>query len=252
MGRLDGKVAIVTGAGRGLGRSFAKAFAAEGAKVAVVSLSEGNLMRTVKEITDAGGAAIGVQCDVTDRDQIKRAVAETIGAWGTVDILVNNAMEFSSVMGQVTDLTFEQVERQFLGGPVAALMFMQACYPYLERKGGRVINMGSSAGVMGAHGLAAYGMAKEAIRALTRSAAREWGAKGITVNCICPIAHTDSYDQSTATGELLEMPVLPISRLGDPDKDVAPVALFLASDDSAYMTGYTLMADGGFMIDASR
>ena len=129
---------------------------------------------------------------------------------------------------------------------------MQACYPYLRTKGGRVINMGSSAGIMGAPGLGAYAMAKEAIRALTRSAAREWGPEKITVNCICPVAMTDSYTQAEETGELPVKVENALDRIGTPDEDIAPVALFLASDDGRYLTGTTLMADGGFMIDAAR
>jgi NAD(P)-dependent dehydrogenase (short-subunit alcohol dehydrogenase family) len=161
-------------------------------------------------------------------------------------------MEFSSVVGTVNELTKAQVERQMVGGPLAALTFMQACYPYLARRGGRVINMTSSAGVMGAPGLAAYAMAKEAMRALSRTAAREWGNKGITINCICPIAATDSFSQAKDAEELTAVVETALGRVGSPEEDIAPVALFLASEDSRYLTGYTLMADGGFMIDAAR
>lgn len=252
MNRLEGKVAIVTGAGRGLGKAIAKLFAAEGCAVAVVSLTEPNARRTAEEIEAAGGRAIFITADVADVDAVPGVVAKVIEAFGTVDILVNNAMEFSSVVGNVIELTQAQVARQFLGGPQAALAFMQACYPYLDGNGGRVINMGSSAGVKGAPGLGAYAMAKEAIRALTRSAAREWGTRNITVNCICPIAMTDSFTQAEDTGKFAVKIDNALDRVGDPDTDIAPVALFLASEDGRYMTGHTLMVDGGYMIDAAR
>lgn len=252
MKRLEGRVAIVTGAGRGLGKSIALRFAAEGCAVAVVSRTAANAQQTVDEIIADGGKALCLPADVTDLARVPGVVSKTVDEFGTVDILVNNAMEFSSVVGTVMELTQEQVARQFLGGPQAALAFMQACYPYLARNGGRVINMGSSAGVMGAPGLGAYAMAKEAIRALTRSAAREWGTQKITVNCICPIAATDSYAQAEATGELPTKIENALDRIGSPDEDIAPVALFLASDDGRYLTGVTMMADGGFMIDAAR
>lgn len=252
MAMLAGKVALITGAGRGLGRSMAMRFAAEGCAVGVISLTPENAERTAREIMKAGGKALAVPFDVTDLGGIPRAVEQVAAAFGTIDILINNAMEFSSVIGTVLELTHEQVTRQMLGGPQAALGFMQACHPYLVRSGGRVINMGSSAGVMGAPGLGAYAMAKEAIRALTRSAAREWGPDGITVNCICPVAATDSFAQAEDSGALPVAFDNALGRVGSPDEDIAPVALFLASEQGRYITGQTMMADGGFMIDAAR
>jgi NAD(P)-dependent dehydrogenase (short-subunit alcohol dehydrogenase family) len=251
MGRLDGKVAIVTGAGRGLGRAMARRFAAEGAKVAVLSLTPANVERVVGEITAAGGTALGVVCDVGDEQQIKSAVAKTVQAFGAIDIVVNNAFDVASAFSSVLDLSVDQLQRQLLTGPIAYLRMMQACYPHLENRDGRVINLASSVGVQGTPSLAPYAMAKEAIRALTRVAAREWGDKGITVNNICPIALTDAYAKAIDE-EGMVMPPTAIPRMGDPDNDIAPIALFLASQDSQYMTGYTFMADGGFMIDTAR
>jgi NAD(P)-dependent dehydrogenase (short-subunit alcohol dehydrogenase family) len=128
---------------------------------------------------------------------------------------------------------------------------MQACYPYLENRDGRVINLASSVGVQGTAGYAPYAMAKEAIRALTRVAAREWGNKRITVNAICPIALTDAFNASTDGGKNWSPPMA-IPRMGSPEDDIAPIALFLASADSQYMTGYSFMGDGGFMMDTAR
>lgn len=252
MGRLEGKVALVTGAGRGIGRATAKLFAAEGAKVAVLSFTQANIDKVVGEIEAAGGTAFGVACDVGDADQIKAAVARVAERFSGLDILVNNAFEFSSAMSSVNDLAVEQLYRQFDTGPVAHLRFMQACYPHLEKQGGRIINFASSVGIKGSAGLAPYAMAKEAIRALTRVAAREWGAKGITVNNILPIAKTDAYDSSMDAETLDWTPDMPIARLGSPEEDIAPVALFLASKDAQYLTGYSFTPDGGYVIDTAR
>lgn len=255
MHRLDGKTALVTGAGRGIGRAIAKLFAAEGAHVVVTSRTAGNVDRVVAEIGDAGGKAIGITCDVSSGDDITLAIAAAVAEFGGLDILVNNAFDLSTAMSSVNDLSVEQLLQQFQTGPIACLRTMQAAYPHLKRSGaGRVINFASSVGVIGAAGYAPYAMAKEAIRALTRVAAREWGAYGITVNNILPIAQTDAFDATTADmdGAATWVPTSPIARLGSPDLDIAPVALFLASADARFMTGYSMNPDGGFIIDTAR
>ncbi len=153
MGRLEGKVAIVTGAGRGIGRATAKLFAAEGARVAVVSRTAANIEAVVADITAAGGTAIGVVCDISDTDQIKSAIARTVEAFGGIDILVNNAFDSTSPFSSVLELSATQLQRNFDTGPIAYLTFMQAAYPYLKASGeGRVINFASSAGVIGLPG----------------------------------------------------------------------------------------------------
>ncbi len=191
MGRLNGKVAIVTGASRGIGRASAKLLAAEGARVAVLSRSSEGIERVVADIVEAGGTAVGVVCDVGEVDQIRAAVDKVVAAYGRIDILVNNAFDGSAVMSSVIDLSVEQLRRNFDTGPIAYLRFMQACYPHLKESGeGRIINFGSMAGTLGLAGYGPYNMAKESVRALTRTAAREWGADNITVNNVLPIADT--------------------------------------------------------------
>lgn len=248
MKRLEGKVAIVTGAGRGIGRATAKLLAAQGAKVAVLSLTPANVDAVVADIEAAGGTALGIALDVSDADAIKPAIDTVVATWGRVDILVNNAFDPSVVQSSVLDLSVEQLQRNFDTGPIAFLRMMQAAYPHLKASGeGRVINFGSMAGVTGLAPYAPYNMAKEAIRALTRVAAREWGADKITVNNILPVA--DTWGAAAAN---IPAPANALARHGSPEDDIAPVVLFLASKDAQFITGYSLTPDGGMIIDAAR
>lgn len=247
MARLNGKIAVVTGAGRGIGRATAKLFAAEGAKVAVLSRTAANVDRVVADIQEAGGTALGVVCDVSDAGRIKAAIDTVVSTYGGLDILVNVAFDPSVVQATVIGMSVEQLQRNFEMGPIAYLRTMQACHPHLKASGeGRVINFASLAGVLGMAPYAPYNMAKEAVRALTRSAAREWGADKITVNNILPVADTwgagaDAPPANNALG-----------RHGSPEDDIAPVVLFLASRDAQFLTGYSLTPDGGMIIDSAR
>lgn len=252
MGKLAGKVAVVTGAGRGIGAAIAELFAKEGAQVAVLSYTQKNIDRTVASIIDSGGDAAGFVCDIFDTQAIDRAIAGVMGHYGGVDILINNAHDTMDVTSPVMDITAEHLARQFQSGPVSVLQFMRACQPSMvKRGGGRIVNMASGAGINGAEGYSPYAMSKEAVRALTRCAAREWGQFGITVNNLCPVAITEGLQLAIDKG-FDAVPQTPIPRYGSPTEDIAPIVLFLASDDSQYMTGYTLMADGGMFIDAAR
>ncbi|MDZ3826514.1 SDR family NAD(P)-dependent oxidoreductase [Pseudomonas monsensis] len=247
MTRLSEKVAIIVGAGRGIGRATARLFAMQGAKVAVVSRTAENVDQVVADIQAAGGAALGIVCDIADPDQITAAVDKVMTAYGRIDILVNNAFDPSVVFSSVVELSAEQLQRNFEMGPIAYLRTMQACYPHLKASGeGRVINFASLAGVVGMQGYAPYNMAKEAVRALTRSAAREWGADKITVNNVMPVA--DTWEAAVD----VPAPTNVLGRYGSPEEDIAPVVLFLASKDAQFLTGYSLTPDGGQIIDSAR
>lgn len=247
MSRLNGKVAIVAGAGRGIGRATAKLFAAEGAKVAVLSLTPANVDAVVADITAAGGTAIGIPCDIGNADQLKAAIDKVAATYGGIDILVNSAFDPTVPFSSILDLSAEQLQRNFDLGPVAYLRAMQAAYPYLKASGeGRIINFGSLAGVVGLVGYGPYNMAKEAVRALTRTAAREWATDKITVNNVLPVAETWGPEANVPPA------TNPLGRHGSPEEDIAPVVLFLASKDSQFITGSSLTPDGGSIIDSAR
>ncbi|MBV9841904.1 MAG: SDR family oxidoreductase [Sphingomonadaceae bacterium] len=257
---LDGRVAIVTGSGRGIGRGIAVEFAKEGAKVVVASRSQGSIDGTLKEIADAGGTAIGTVCDVGNHDHIKATVAKAVDTWGGLDILVNNAQAFgtleqpdpSPVLTGIEDFRDAEWDRTLLTGVTASYRFMKAAFPHLKASGrGRVINFGSNWGQMGNAGSVAYNAGKEAIRGLTRTAAREWGQHGITVNVYNPAIETEALqnharihpEESNAA-----LQVLPMRRWGDIYKDGGRVAVFIASDDASFLTGMTFMVDGGMLM----
>lgn len=248
MGKLADKVAIVTGAGQGLGLAFATALAKEGAKVTIAEFNAETGAQAAKDIQALGGEAIFVQCDVSDKEQVNHVVAETVAAFGTVNILVNNAQAAKPSV-KLLDITLEDMEVPWKTGPVASLFFMQACVPHMiDSNYGRIINLCSDTGIEGMPTFGAYGSAKESIRSLTRVAAREFGEYGITVNVVSPGALTPGakrWMEHDPEGYRKTMEPVPLGRLGDPEKDLAPTIVFLASEDARFMTGQTVFINGG-------
>ena len=243
---LDGKVAVVTGAAKGVGAGIAAALAGAGAKVAVLDIREKRAAATVEAIGRAGGEALSFTCDITDTAQVEATVAAVVEQWGTVDILVNNAMA-ATVDVPFEEITDEQVDAAYAAGPRATIVLMRTCFPYLQG-GGRVINLRSGSEVQGLAGFGAYVAAKAAVGGITRTAAREWGRHGITVNAIAPLVLSDSarqfYDGNAEARERLESQ-LAIPRQGDAETDVGAVAVFLAGPAADYVTGCTINANGG-------
>ena len=246
MGKLDGKVAIITGSGKGIGKAYAKVFAREGAAVTVVCRTESQGLAVVEEIKAEGGKAIFVPCDVSDRAQVENVVAKTIEAFGKINALVNNA-QVEPTPTPVENLTDEQIDLAFGSGFKGSLYFMQACFPYLKETKGNIINTSSGSKEQRFPHKAAYVSAKGAIEGLTKVAANEWGEYGITVNAIVPGAVTDlllNWQKACPEEAQKYLKSMLLRRFGDAEKDVAPVAVFLASDDSKFVTSEIVYCDG--------
>jgi NAD(P)-dependent dehydrogenase (short-subunit alcohol dehydrogenase family) len=247
--RLEGKTAIVTGGGQGIGRGICVALAKEGADVVLVGRTAEKVERVRDEIIGDGGSALAFAADVSSRDGAGAAVDAAVDRFGGVDVLVNNAQD--SVQRMLEDTTDDDVARAYTTGPLATLYMMQASLPYLKRRGGSVVNFGSSTALVGSETFASYAMAKEAIRGLTRVAAREWGPCGIRVNSLCPAAFSPSAEVWAEEHPKQFASVLrsiPLGRFGDPETDIGKAVVGLASDDLQYLTGGTLILEGGRVI----
>jgi NAD(P)-dependent dehydrogenase (short-subunit alcohol dehydrogenase family) len=256
MGILDGQVAIVTGGARGVGRGISHAFAKEGAAVVMAEINIETGPSTEKELRDLGAKALWVKTDVAQRDQVEAAVAKAVEEFGGVDILVNCATGArpDTAFRTFLEHTDDQVELQLSVEVWGSFYFMQTCHPHLSKsRSGRVINICSLAGTERHPGFMIYSAAKEALRAMSGVAAKEWGGDGILVNVICPTASTEATERFRAENpELAEasLRTLPLGRFGDSEDDIGRVAVFLASPDSSFMTGQTLWVDGGAVIHA--
>ncbi len=245
---VDGRVIVVTGSGQGIGRGMAHHLGKGGARIVVAEWKAEKMQRTVDELDELGVPALGVVCDINERDQIEAMVAATVERFGRVDAIINNAQTFrpNAPIAEVSEADLEVFHRSGVKGTLWA---MQAVYPSMKAQGwGRIVNFASSMGITGGRGFAAYNASKEAIRALTRTAAREWGPDGIVVNAIAPAAASERGKASAARQSEAYLEFIkscPMGRQGDPELDIAPIAWFLCSDACRYLTGHTFMADGG-------
>lgn len=246
MSSLAGKVAIVTGAAQGIGRGIALALAKEGATVALADLRSTGGDQTASLVREAGGTALFLKCDVRLSSDVNAFVAAVVEAFGTIDILVNNAMA-ARIGVPLEDVDDEQLMLSLLTGPAASFWFMRACFPHLAG-GGRIINLRSGSEPQSMPGYAAYVTGKAAVGGLTRAAAREWGRHGITVNAVAPFALSPSAEQQLTQypGQLEEIyDRLSLPRSGDPEHDIGRAVVYLAGPDAGFITGCTLAVDGG-------
>ena len=247
MSKLKNKVAIVTGASKGIGASIAKYFAAEGAKV-VVNYASGKegADKVVKAITDNGGTAIAVHGDVSKEADIIRLFEETKNAFGTLDILVNNAGIY--VYEPIEQVSAVSIQQHFNINVLGSLLAIREAVKEFGDKGGNIINIGSAASKMPMATGSVYSATKAALDAITIALSKELGAKKIRVNSILPgSVETEGTHSAGINGSDFEVQLIantPLGRIGQPE-DIAKVAVFLASDDSAWITGEKIAASGG-------
>lgn len=256
MENLRGKRIIVTGGTLGIGAAIVRAYAQQGAHVASLARSQELGTKQAAELTASGPGSVSFfRCDVSSRAEVKAAFAAAVDTMGGLDALVHNAgIEEACPAESITD---ELWDRLFSVNAYGTLITNQEAFSYLRERGGQIINFGSSAGVSGLPGSAAYSASKGAVMAWTRTVAQEWARYNITVNAIAPAIWTPMYDayrakmsaEQLAQHDAMMAAVVPLGgKLGDPDKDLAPMLAFLVSDGARFITGQTISIDGGVLM----
>ncbi|WP_432702880.1 SDR family NAD(P)-dependent oxidoreductase [Lysinibacillus sphaericus] len=246
MGKLQDKVVIITGGAGGIGSGMAKAMVKEGAIVTIVDLNEETGKAMEKELQKISPKSMFLQANLMERANLHKIIDTVVEKYGKLDVLVNNA--HASKQATIEDTTQADLDLSFDTGFYPTFYLMQAALPHLKETKGNIINFASGAGIAGHETQGAYAAAKEAIRGISRVAANEWGRFGINVNLISPIANSPGVQAwAKAQPEYYEAVKnkIPMGRFGDVEDDIGRVAVFLASEDSQYITGQTLMVDGG-------
>ena len=250
MSRLAGRTAIVTGAGQGVGEGIARRLAAEGANVVVAARRADTGEPVAEAIRAAGGSALCIETDVSSRASVQACVDATVQRFGGLQIMVHNAFR-GGIPHRLEDADLDRHWKHMSRTGVWAVMYCgQAAWPHLRTAGtqGRFILLTSPSGVEGSANIPLYSPVKAAERALAKSLAREWGPTGVTVNCIGPVAASPALLTAFERSPALQLAIearTPLGRVGDPEADIGSVALFLASDDAAFVTGQTIICDGG-------
>ena len=244
MEQLAGRVALVTGAGQGIGQGIALALAGAGAKVALAGRTAEKVEKTAALIEERGGTATAFGCDVTDPEKVAEVVAGTVERFGGLNIVVNNAQDFS--FGPIASLDLDGLDAGWRSGALGTLHVMKAAHPHLG--GGLVVNVSSSAASSPSPGTGGYAAVKAAIEAISRAAALEWASEGIRVLTLVPFARTPAVAAVLDGNPDLEEQVLseaPLGRWGDAEQEIGRTVVFAASRDAGFMTGTTLVVDGG-------
>lgn len=247
MFRLDDKVAVVTGASRGIGKAISIAMAGAGAKVALISRGGEALEKAADEIRQNGGVASAHPGDITDKEKIAATIQEVVDQYGALHIIVNNAgTTRDNLVLRMSDEEWNAPIDTNLSGTFNCIR--AALRPMIKQRFGRIINITSVIGIMGNAGQANYAASKAGLIGLTKSVAKEYASRGITVNAIAPgyVATEMTSDISEEMAKKL-IEGIPLGRMGEPE-DVAPTAVFLASDAAGYITGQTLLVDGGMVM----
>jgi NAD(P)-dependent dehydrogenase (short-subunit alcohol dehydrogenase family) len=240
---VDGRVVIVTGSGQGVGRGMAHHLGKAGATVVIADYQPEKARRTRDELQALGATALAVDVDIRDPQSVDAMVGRVVDELDRVDAIINNAQTFRP-NAPMAEVDAADVDVFYRSGVLGTLRAMQAVYPHMRAAGwGRIVNFASSMGRVGGAGFGAYNASKEAIRALTRTAAREWAQDGIVVNAIAPAAAPPRAVGSEHYEAFMR--ACPMGRNGDPELDIGPVALFLCSDACRFLTGQTFMVDGG-------
>jgi NAD(P)-dependent dehydrogenase (short-subunit alcohol dehydrogenase family) len=245
---LSGKVALITGAGQGVGQGIAFALSAAGASVVLAGRTLDKVQKTAEEITQRGGKAIAVACNVKSADDLANAVETAVNELGGLDILVNNAQEVP--LGKLDDVTDKAFIAGFESGPLASMRLMKMARPHMQaRGGGTIFNFASSAGIRwDMTGYGAYGAVKQAIRCLTRAAAAEYGPDNIRVLTIAPHAESPGlkgWFEANPEEAAAFFRTIPLGRIGKLEEDIGRAVVALCGPDMSYLTGATIPLDGG-------
>ena len=249
MGILDGKVAIVTGAGQGVGKGIAEALAEAGATLMLSGRTLSKVARVADELAAKGARVKAMHADVMKAEDIEANVAQTVEAFGGIDILINNAQTVYTTIPllETTDKMFDEM---YQSGPLASFRYMKACHPHMKtRGGGAIVNFATASSQRwDMAGYGPYAGVKQCIRSLTRAAAAEWGKDNIRINTIAPFSLTPALEewQKFAPEDAAKITAeVALGRIGDPKDDIGRAVVFLVGPDSHYLTGSTMPLDGG-------